>query len=86
MRSIEGGLPGSEGMPKKGEAVIVENADAARGAREAEVVASGFSSHVYRGDMVVEYEDGERDLVPASRVRAIEPRAAQPPEGPAEEP
>lgn len=64
MELLEGGIPGP-GTP-------VEIDHAGRG-REAVVVASGFKTHVFRGDVSVRYTDGTMDLVPAERVRRSAP-------------
>ena len=55
VRVIEGG------RPRAGETVLVDG-------QRATVVAATFSTHVFRDDISVRYENGNLDLVPLEKV------------------
>lgn len=56
MRLITGG------MPEAGDVVTIDG-------RPATVLKAGFSTHVFRDDVSIRYEDGTLDLIPLESLR-----------------
>lgn len=62
-------IPG--GIPQSGEAVSVNG-------RRATVVKAGFSTHVFRNDVSVKYDDdGTLDLIPLEDLELLNPEGSQ---------